>query len=407
MKNNFYKKVLNNGFTVILEKRDVPVISASISTRVGGIHEDLGEKGISHFIEHMLYKGTKNRTAREISFDIEKNGGEMNGFTSEEITSFWCKMPSDRVDVALDVLGDLVKNPLFEEEELEKERQVIFEEMKMRRDSPRHYVMDKIQSFLYDGTLGVDLIGDKKTMSGIGREEMVERWKETYVPANLILIVVGNCDFDYLVKWAEDNFGGGEIKGSIKVREFGKKNGVAIEKRRGVDQANLVFAYHSPVANTKGAYVAEVLATLMGGGLSSRLFSEIREKRNLAYSIHADLDANKNYSHSLIYAGVLPENVDKVKNLIIEEYDKVSRDLSEKELDDVKRQIVGNYRISMEDSQVQMTHLLIWEIIGNVEGFYDFEKNILEVGLKDVQDMARWVSDGNYSFFALVPDKEN
>src|SRR3989344_2995410 len=130
MKVNFYRKVLSNGMTVILEKRNLPIVSVAFAVRNGGINEKEEEKGISHFIEHMLYKGTPSRNAKRIGEEIEKNGGELNGFTSEEITAYWCKMPSKHLDIALNVLSDMVQNPLFDEKELEKERLVIFEEIK-------------------------------------------------------------------------------------------------------------------------------------------------------------------------------------------------------------------------------------------------------------------------------------
>src|SRR3972149_9973969 len=131
MYNKFFRKILKNGMTLIFEKRNLPVVSIGIAVRCGGVNESLSERGISHFIEHMLYKGTKNRTSKQISQQIEKNGGVMNGFTEEQMTAFWCKMPSDKLKVALDVLSDMAKNPLFDAKEMEKERKVIFEEMKI------------------------------------------------------------------------------------------------------------------------------------------------------------------------------------------------------------------------------------------------------------------------------------
>ncbi|MEJ2268121.1 MAG: pitrilysin family protein, partial [Nanoarchaeota archaeon] len=155
---NFQRKVLKNGMTILFEKRDLPIVSVAFAVRNGGINESEEEKGISHFIEHMLYKGTPTRNAKKIAEEIEKNGGELNGFTDECITAYGCKMPSKHVNVALNVLGDMVKNPLFDEKELEKERKVIFEEIKMRKDNPMTFVFDKLNNILYTGTLGLDLI---------------------------------------------------------------------------------------------------------------------------------------------------------------------------------------------------------------------------------------------------------
>jgi len=401
MKSKFHRKILKNGMTLVFEKRDIPVVSVAFAVRNGGINEDISEKGISHFIEHLLYKGTPKRDAKKIAEDIEKNGGELNGFTGETVTAYWCKMPSKHLGVALDVLSDMIKNPLFDSEELEKERKVIFEEMKMYVDNPRMHVFEKIQEALYEKPLGMCLAGTHETMSSINREKIFSKFKEIYQPNNMILCVVGDADFEEIVNFAEENFEDSEGKSS----EFNVvlKNEKKTETRKGIDQANLVLAYHVPLAVDKVSYAAKVLSTLMGGGMSSRLFSEIREKRNLAYTIKGDSNINRDFSYNIIYAGVAKENVEVVKNLILEEFDKVSKNLSEEELNQIKGQMIGNYQISMENSQSQMINLLLHEIEGDAEEFYEFEKNILDVKLDDVKKLAGSVKE-KYSFFALIPE---
>lgn len=403
MKNNFKRKVLKNGMTVIFEKRDVPVVSCAIAVRNGGINEKLEEKGISHFIEHMMYKGTNSRNAFQIAEEIEKNGGELNGFTSEEVTAYWCRMPSKHVNVALEVLTDIIKNSLFDEKEMEKERKVIFEEIKMRKDIPRVYVFDKVQRFLYGDPLGADLIGTHETMNAINREKLVKKFKEIYTPNNMILTVVGDYDFEKLVSFAEKNFGNekGEVP-QFKVKEL---NDSVIETRKGIDQANLVFAFHLPLSKDPLSPAAEVLMTLMGGGMSSRLFSEIREKRNMAYTVKGEVSIAKDYSYGLVYVGTTKENVSKVKKIILDEFKRASKDLTEEELKQVKEQLIGNYQISMEDSQTQMTSLLLKEIEGDSSKFYDFEKEISRVKLADVKKLASNIKEGKYSFVALVPEE--
>lgn len=399
MKPKFYRKILKNGMTIIFEKRELPVVAVAFAVRNGGINEQISEKGISHFIEHMLYKGTKKRDAKKIAEEIEKRGGELNGFTDEIITAFWCKMPSQHLNIALDVLADMVKNPLFDEKELEKERQVIFEEIKMRRDSPHTYVLDCIQNELYDGTLGFNLIGTHETMSKIDREKLCNKFKQIYQPNNMVLGIVGDADFNEIVDFAEKNFG--NINGNVPKIKFSIKNGTKIEKRKGIDQANLVFAYHVPLSTDKRCYAAELLGTLMAGGMSSRLFSEIREKRNLAYAIKGDSNITRFFAYNLVYVGTTKKNVELVKKIIMEEFKKVADKFTEKELNQVKEQLIGNYHISMEDSQMQLINLLLHEIDGNAEEFYNFEKNINAVKLKDVRELAKIK---NYSFLALVPE---
>jgi predicted Zn-dependent peptidase len=399
MKFDFKRKVLKNGMTILFEKRDSPVVSVAFAVRGGGINESVDEKGIFHFIEHMLYKGTPKRDAKKIAEEIERKGGDLNGFTSEEITAYWCKMPSKYLDVALEVLGDMIKNPKFDAKELEKERKVIFEELKMHHDNPRSYIFEGILKSLYDGTIAINLAGTLETMNSIDREKMLKKFEEVYTPNNMILCVIGDGNFEDIVKFAEENFG--TEKGEISKQEFNLKKGVEIEKRKGIDQANLVFAYHVPLANDKKNFAAQVLSTLMAEGMSSRLFSEIREKRNLAYGVKGGSDISKTFAYNFIYVGTTKENVETVKELILKEFKDVAENLTEEELKQIKEQIIGNHYISMEDSQTQMVNLLISEIEGNAKDFYDFEKNISDVKLEDVKDLAK-IKD--YSFFALVPE---
>src|SRR6056297_975734 len=411
LKKNFQKKVLDNGLTILFEKRDLPIVSVAFAVRTGGIDEPLEEKGVSHFIEHMLYKGTEKRGARDIAEEIEKLGGELNGFTSEEVTGYWCKMPSKHLEVALEVLGDVVTNPRFDEKEIEKERKVIFEEIKMRHDVPQVYVFDEIQKCLYSGSLSIDSIGTYETMNSITREKLVESFKKIYSPENMVLTVVGDVDFNEVLKYAKNMFSGSDVgkeKSEIKEQPLELKNKSKIEKRAGVDQANLVLAYHVPNAEDLkgGDYAARVLSSLMAGGMSSRLFSEIREKRNLAYSIKGEAEINKRFAYNFIYVGTTKEKVEEVKKLILEEFRKVSQELSEKELKQIKEQLIGNYLISIEDSQEQMTELLFSEVHSNAEDFYKFEKKIRQVKLKDIHKLADKVAKGNYSFFALLPEEK-
>ncbi len=398
----FNRKVLKNGMTLIFEKRDLPVVSVAFAVRNGGINESEEEKGISHFIEHMLYKGTPTRNAKKIAEEIERNGGHLNGFTSDAITAYWCKLPSKHLNIALDVLSDMVKNPLFDEKELEKERRVIFEEIKLGHDNPQIYIFNEIQRSLYKEPFGIPLIGTINSMNSIDREKMLKKFKQIYQPNNMILCVVGDADFDSIVEFAERNFE--KKKGEVQQFKINPKNEFRIEKRKGIDQANLVFAYHVPIAKDKKSHAAEVLSTLMAGGMSSRLFSEIREKRNLAYAVKGDSEISKDFAYSFIYVGTMKENVEKVKKIILEEFKEVAGSLTEKELGEVKEQIIGNYHIGMEDSQMQMVNLLLYEIDGNAKTFYDFEKKIRLVKLEDVKKIASEAVK-RYSFFALVPEE--
>jgi predicted Zn-dependent peptidase len=394
----FYRKKLKNGMTVLFEQRKGSgVVSVAFATRFGSVNEHPSEKGIAHFIEHLLYKGTPTRNARQISEEIEKKGGVLNGFTSEEITAYWCKMPSKHLHVALDVLSDIVKNPLFDEKEIEKERNVIFEEMKLYQDSPHLHVHDKIMSYLFGGTLGIPIIGTEKTLKSLDKEKLRKKFEEVYSTNNLILSVVGDADFSELCKFAEKNFESSE--GKIPGQRIIFHNKVGFEKRRGIGQANMVFAYHLPHDVKKARYSSQVLNAIMAGGMSSRLFSEIREKRNLAYAVKGVCNINKNFAFNSIYVGTTKKNIPLVRKIILDEFKKI-RNLNEKELKEVKEQLIGNHRIAKEDSQGQMVELLAHEIFGNVDELYKYEQNIKSINLSDVKKLANFKK---YSLFALVP----
>ncbi len=402
MKPKFYRKVLDNGMTVIFEKRELPVVSVAFAVRMGALNETEEEKGLSHFIEHMLYKGTPTRNSKKIAEEIEKNGGELNGFTSENITAYWCKMPSKHLNVALDVLSDMMKNSVLDGKEMEKERKVIFEEIKMYHDNPRLHIFEEIKEIMYEKPFGMKVSGTFETMSGINREKMQQRFHEIYKSGNMVLAVVGQADFSELCKFCEKNFP--KDRSEILKPDIKLKKGQKIEKRKGIDQANLIFAYHSPLAEDKLVYAAEVLTTLMAGGMSSRLFAEIREKRNLAYAVKGSMDSAKDYSYSQIYVGTDKENVEKVKEIIIREFSDVAKSLGEKEFESIKEQLIGQYQINMEDSQVQMVNLMLDEMDGNAKKFYEYIEKIREVKLEDVKRLAEKVAKGDYSFFALVPE---
>ena len=399
MKTKFYRKTLKNGMTVLFEKRDVPVVSLALAVRNGAINETSSEKGISHFIEHMMYKGTSKRTAKEIAEEIENNGGVLNGFTGENITAFWCKLPSKKLSIALDVLGDMVQNSVFDKEDIEKERKIIFEEIKMHRDNPSSHIFHESHCLLYKEPFGSPIIGSEKTLKSLTREKIYKKFKQVYQPNNMVLCVVGDADFKTIVNFAEKTFK--KSKGTVSKFKVVKKNGTRIEKRKGIDQAHGVLAYHIPTIGDKKNYAAFVLNVLMALGMSSRLFQEIREKRNLAYFIGGQADINKDYAYGIIVFGAPKNKINEIRKLILAEFEKVSKELGEKELSQAKEQVIGHHNISLEDSQNQLVNLLHYEINGKVQEIYNFEKNINAVKLKDVKSLAKIKK---HSFFALVPE---
>ena len=207
-----------------MEKRDVDVVSLSITNRFGAAFEESKIKGVAHVIEHLLFTGTKTRTHEDISREIEKKGGVLNAFTSHEVTSFWFKLPSEHLFAGLDILTDMLNNPKFDSEKFEKEKKVILEEIKMYHDAPQRYVFDLIEKNLYEKPFGELVIGSSETVSALKRDFVADLFKNSYNPGNYIVTIVGNADFDKICKYFEENYKPRKI--NLKENKIIKKNSI-------------------------------------------------------------------------------------------------------------------------------------------------------------------------------------
>lgn len=398
MKPLFTRKILNNGMIVLHEKRDIPVTTIALATKIGYGFEHAKIKGISHFIEHMAFKGTEKRTAEQISSELEKVGGELNAFTSDEITVFHVKLPSRHLKLGVDVLSDIFFNPLMKKEELEKERKVIIEEIKMYHDDPKRYVLDRIKELSYKAPFGLHGIGSVETLSNMEQEHLLEFHKKNYVASNTILCIVGNNSFNEIIELIKKiPVKEGKIKNNIVVKRVSEK---VTEKRNNIQQSNIVISIPAPTLVDKKRYSAQLFAAILGEGLSSRLFREIREKRGLAYAVKAYLDAGINFGTIDFYVGTEKGKEEIVKNLILEEIQKMTN-LSEKELIDAKQQLIGSYEVEEEDSRNTALKFIMEELCGDASHYYDFEHKIKAVKLNDVKEFSK-IKD--YSYVALVPE---
>ncbi len=394
---NFYRKKLGNGLTVLFEKRNLPVFTSSVTMKFGAEYELANLKGVSHFIEHLVFKGTKNRKQQEITGDIEKKGGIVNAFTSEEVTCFWNKLPAKYFDLGIDISSDLALNPLFDATELERERNVILEEIKMNNDNPQAYVIRKIKELLYEPPFGMFIAGNNKTMAKINREEVLKVY-ENYSSNNMILTAIGNADFNEICNIGKKIFPKhNKIINSMKPII---KNGGKVEKRKGVDQANLVLAYHVPTLQDKNRYSAEIVHAILAEGMSSKLFQEIREKRGLAYAVKGLLQQDKNYGYEMIYVGTTKENSEKVKKLILDEIKKLQK-LHVRDFSEAKEQLIGLKDVGSENSEDAMLELISEENAGNAGEYYKYEERINKLKLEEVKKLVKLKG---YSFFALLPE---
>lgn len=392
----FHRKKLENGLIVIFEKRKAPVVAVASSVKFGAQYEKEDMKGISHLIEHMVFKGTKNRTVQEIPKEIESKGGIINAFTGEEITSFWNKLPSKYFKLGADISIDLVLNPLFDKKALEREKKVILEEIKMYHDNPSTYVLEKIKEMLYEKPFNMPVAGSAEIILKLSREKVVELFDSIYSSNNMIFSVVGNTSWGRVLEQAR-RFPRTEKK--INLIPIIPKNGESVERRRGIDQAHEVLGFHMPKLGDKNRYAAEIFDSILGGGMSSRLFQEVREKRGLCYVVKSSLEQSRDYAYEFIYAGSLKEKVREIKRVVLREIKKL-KELKKSDFNEAKERLIGLRQISKEKCDSTMTELLLEEIGGDAKNYYIYEDKINSVKLQDVRQLSKLKG---YSFVALVP----
>lgn len=392
----FFKKRLKNGLTVLFEKRNLPIVSCSASVNWGSLFEQEKIKGISHFMEHLMFKGTKTRSQEEIAREIEKKGGILNAYTSEEVTSYWAKLPSKHFDSGLNIVSDLILNPRFDKIEFEREKNVIIEEIKMYHDTPRFYVVDKIKEMLYKKPFGMSVAGKEEIIREASLTDVKKLFDSVYTTDSMILSVVGDADFEEICKIGEKMF-------PVRKRKISESlpfpiNSDKQEIRKGIDQAHFMLGFHTPSLKDKQRYLYEVLGTYLFEGMSSKLFQEVREKRGLVYSIKGDFDMGSKYGYCSIYAGTKKESIPEIKEIILREI-KNLKNLSQREVEEVKEQLIGMKKVEEEDSSNAMNSLMMEEIGGDAGEYYKYDENILAVKLKDIKNFKL----KGYSSFSLLP----
>lgn len=396
---DFKRKELDSGLKILFERRDVAVTTVMLGVRYGSGDDSVEEKGMAHFIEHLCFKGTERRTAKEIVAELEEVGGQLNAGTHEDFTVYYVKFPSEHLEKMMDVIFDVFFNAIFPEDEVERERSVILEEIKMYHDAPRAHALDKIREGLYEEPFGYSGLGRAEAVSKFGRRELKGRYDEVYITKNAILSVVGNNDFDEVVRLAEKF--SVEKKSDFEVKRPGivLRNLKDEEKRTDLHQANVALGFHFPNAKSESRYAAEVFSSILGDGMSSRLFEEVREKRGLVYGVKSDVDMGPDHGHMVVWAGTSPDKVDEVKKVCLEEIRKM-KDLTEEELEEAKVRVKGGWRVDSEDCGDVALELVSEEVSGNAEEYYEFEKRIDEVKLEDVRELAGFE---DYAWFSLGP----
>jgi predicted Zn-dependent peptidase len=352
----YTKAVLDNGLRVITSTMPHSrSICLAILVGAGSCYESKEEAGISHFAEHVFFKGTHQRpTSRQISEAIEGVGGIINGATDKEVTVFWCKVASPHFPIALDVLSDILLNSRFDNKDIEQERQVITEEINMNLDIPHQRVNMLIDELLWpDQPLGREITGYKETVSSITREQLLNYLARRYMPNNTVLSIAGNIQHDEAMAQIEplsNKWAAGELLTDYITNDKQTEARLRIEPKD-IEQAHLCLAVHGFSHSHAQRFTLDLLNTVLGGGMSSRLFTEIREQKGLAYDIHSYTEHFLKSGSFIIYAGVDPGKVGIALAAILEEVSKTKEGLVASELTRAKELSKGRLYLRFEDSQ--------------------------------------------------------
>ncbi len=291
-KTEYNKTVLSNGLTVISEKiESVRSVSVGVWIKTGSRYEEMQNNGIAHFLEHMVFKGTKKRSALKIAQSLESLGGSLNAFTGKEVTCYYAQSLDNHLKQAIDVLSDMLCNSLFQPKEIEKEKMVVIEEIKSVKDTPEDYIFDLFQEKLFPNCpLGSPILGTEVTVSGFNKDMLTSYLNKFYSTKNIIISAAGNVEHDKLVKLVEQYFTLPQTENNLSTAKVNNAAMDSFEIHQQINQAHLCMGNAGISFTSKMRYPLLILNTYLGGGMSSRLFQNLREKNGLAYSVYSFID---------------------------------------------------------------------------------------------------------------------
>ena len=384
-----YKKiVLDNGVRVVLERMSsLRSVALGVWENVGSRCEQKGEEGFSHFIEHMMFKGTRKRSASQISNEIDAMGGEMNAFTTHEATAFYTKVIDQQTPAALDLLADLFHHSRFGTKDIEKEKQIVLEEIRTVQDDPEDFIHElHAKDVLGNHPLGKPILGTTRCLKGLDRSHILRYKRKHYRPENTIVTVAGNFSMVQLLDQINEYFGHWKGVSSRKEEQAGGTDPWPVHAhvrqsvhRKPLEQVHVCVGFQGLPIGSPDRYVAYVANTILGGGVSSRLFQEVREKRGLAYTIYSHLSSYLDGGTLTIYAATKPTEVHAVIDQICKETRKLGKKLvSTTELERTKTQLKGNLLLGLEgtygrmnklakDELYQGRHVTLQEIIKGID----------------------------------------
>ena len=381
---------LPNGFRVVTEHMPgLQSASVGIWVLAGGRHERVEQNGIAHFLEHMAFKGTKSRSALQIAEAIENVGGYLNAYTSREVTAYYARVLQDDVPLAMDVLSDIVLNPVFDQHEIEVERGVILQEIGQALDTPDDVIFDWLQEKAYpEQSLGRTILGPAERVSSFSREDLSSFVKERYGPGQMILAAAGAVDHEALVKAAEQLFGHLAPRNSAAY-EVARFAGGEHRQVKDLEQAHFAMGFEGPDYRNDQIHAAQVYANILGGGMSSRLFQEVREKRGLCYTIFAQAGAYADTGIMTIYAGTSGDQLAELANVTLDEMKRAASDMSDEEIARARVQMKAGMLMGLESPSNRAERLArMVQIWGRVPGVEEIVQKIDAVTLQDVKGFA-------------------
>jgi predicted Zn-dependent peptidase len=396
---------MKNGLTIATEVMPhLRSASLGVWVKSGSRFENSARCGVSHFIEHLLFKGTKTRSAAKIAEEIDSVGGQLNAFTEKEYVGFYAKVLDEHLPLAFDLVSDIVLNPSFPAEEIQRERNVIFEEISMVEDSPQELILDLYTENFWKGhALGLPISGTKKSVAEITRGDVRKHFKDHYSASNMVVAVAGNIKHREVYKLAERYFSALERGNPVNAGPPPAIcSGSYVRRKAHLEQTHICLGTTAPPIASEEQYCAHLLCNIIGGGMSSRLFQNIREKRGLVYSIFSMLNLYRDAGALVVYAGTASKNAVEVIDLTLKEFRRMRTQLvPAQELKRAKENIKGSVMLSLESSSSRMTNLaqqLIYygrfksleEILGAVEG----------VTAREIRNLANNIFDS--SFFNLT-----
>ncbi|WP_300062455.1 pitrilysin family protein [uncultured Roseobacter sp.] len=363
---------LPNGFRIVTE--EIPgLASASVGVWVtaGARHETPEQNGIAHFLEHMAFKGTKRRTALQIAESIEDVGGYINAYTSREVTAYYARVLQNDVPLALDVIADILLNPTLEEAEIEVERGVILQEIGQALDTPDDVIFDWLQEEAYpDHPMGRTILGPSARVAQFTRADLQGFIAQHYGPEQMILSAAGAVDHEAIVKLAEELFGGMEARPVLDA-DAARFLGGERRQPKALEQAHFALAFESPGYREDSIYTAQIYASALGGGMSSRLFQEIRENRGLCYSIFAQAGAYADTGMTTIYAGTSADQLPQLAEITIDEMKRAASDMSPAEVARARAQMKAGLLMGLESPSTRAERLArlvqIWDRVPPLE----------------------------------------